>query len=197
MTALDTQRARLGDDARFELVAAAGARERQNRPVWLVGAAAALLAVMIVVAALGVLSRNRAIGALRTNLSDQAQVERMAAEWRALNELESQPGNISIGAPRTDLRSTLENLAMAAGVKTARQLSPRESTESQGAITVRRLAYFNVREQSLSSLLEWLRRATQDPATRIHGLEVESLSLKPENNAWNMSLTLRRWERAS
>jgi hypothetical protein len=196
MTALDTRRPSLGEDARFELAAAAGARERRNRPVWLVGLAAVILGVVLIIAVTGIVSRARAISSLERRLSDQAAVEAMVTKWNALSELERQNPNQAIGEPMENLRSTLEALATRAGFKTP-PFTPRETTEPQKAVLVRRYLYHQIKEPSLKVILEWLRLATQDPATRIPGLEVEALTLRPEKDTWSMTLTLRRWERAS
>jgi hypothetical protein len=193
-----SQGGRISEEARFELTLAAGARERRNRPLWMVAGAVLVLAITAIAALTGVVAHRSARAQLQRGLEDLASVEHMAAQFRALDAVASQAGQSQLGQPMQRLQSNLEALATRAGFTTpplARNEDPSPPNES--GIIVRRLNYFDVREPSLGKILEWLRLATQDPGSRIPGLEIESLRLKPEGNAWNMNLRLRRWERAS
>jgi hypothetical protein len=191
------QPGRLSDDARFELAASAGARERRNRPVWMVGGAALLLGAVLLLAVLGITMNASARADLRRQLEDQAHVEQMLAQLRQLTAAQSETGSSNIGAPMADLRTRLESLARTAGFDPPPFSTNEEVRDLPNGIRVRKLPYFNIKAKSLGVVLEWLRLATQD-AGRIPGLEVESLTLRPStsDNTWTMTLTLRRWERA-
>jgi hypothetical protein len=189
--------ARISEEARFELALAAGARERRNRPLWLV-AGALVLAIVIAVAALtGLLAHRSARSQLERRLQELAAVEHMAAQFRSLDAVAAQAGQSQLGDPIPQLRSRLEALATRAGFATAPLPRNEDTTPAGNGVVIRRWSYFDVREPSLATILEWLRLATQDLGSRIQGLEIDSLTLKPVNNTWNMNLTLRRWERAS
>jgi hypothetical protein len=189
---------RLSDETRFELSLAAGAKERRNRPRWLVIAAGLLLALVGIAALAGWVSRRSAITQLDRALQDQAAVEGMTQQLSSLSGVATQAGDQQLGAPMANLRSTLEGLATRAGMASPPVPRNEDSVpQPQAGIVVKRYSFFDVRDPSLTAILEWLRLATQDPASRIPGLEVETLRLKPENNQWSMNLILRRWERAS
>jgi hypothetical protein len=197
MSTMETRGGRLPDEARFELAAAAGAAERRNRPAWLVWGGVLLLGVVLLLAVIGLTSRAAAMRELRRAQEDQVAVEQLVAQHRALSDAERQNPNRDVGVPRDDLLSTLENLAVRAGFKTAPRSSTPRDDRRQG-LNLKTISYFQVKEPSVKAILEWLRLATQEPSARIAGLEVESLSLRPvdDRKAWQMNLTLRRWERA-
>jgi hypothetical protein len=195
---MSTMPGRLSEDTRFELAASAAARERRNRPMWIVGAAAVLLAGVLLVALLGISMNASARADLRRELEDQAHVEQLLGQLRQLTEAQSDAGATNIGTPMTDLRTRLETLARTAGFKDAPFSTNEDVRDIGNGIRIRKMPYFNVKAPSLGVVLEWLRLATQDPASRIPGLEVESLTMKPDpkDNTWSMNFTLRRWERA-
>jgi hypothetical protein len=186
--------ARLSEDARLELAMAAAARERRNRPRGLVVGALAVLLIAAIAAGMGIKSQRRAVRSLRHTLEDQAQVEAMAAEFRALSEQERAAGTQRAGEPIQNFRSLMETLATQAGMSS--RPSPTELTpDRQGSVLVRTWSY-EFQEANIKAVLDWLRRATVDPVSRIPGLEVFSLDLKPSGEKWQVTLRLRRWERA-
>jgi hypothetical protein len=187
--------ARLSEDARLELSMAAAARERRNRPRGLVFGAVALLVIAAVAAGMGVKAQRRAVRSLRHALEDQAQVEAMAAEFRALSEQERTAGTQRAGEPLPNFRTLMETLATQAGLSTRPALNEL-AADRPGSVVVRSWSC-DFQEASIKAVLDWLRRATVDPATRIPGLEVYSLDLKPAGEKWQVTLRLRRWERAS
>jgi hypothetical protein len=189
--------ARISEDARFELAMTAAARERRNRPLWMVGGALVLALVTGAAAITGFLAHRSARSQLERGLQDLAAVEHMAAQFRALDSVAAQAEQSQVGEPMAGLRSRVEDLAKRAGFAVAPLPRNEDRTPPVNGVVIRRYSYFEVREPSLSTILEWLRLATQDPAERVPGLEIESLTLKPVGNTWNMNLTLRRWERAS
>ena len=50
---------------------------------------------------------------------------------------------------------------------------------------------YEVRDESLAALMDWMNRAV----AAVEGLEVYSVSIKPEAQAWNLRVTFSRWER--
>lgn len=180
----------LTDDARFELAMGAAARERRNRPVALVIAAGLVLIIAAVVAATGIAGRASARARLKLVQQDQASVERMAADWAALD---AQAGaSSSLGQPMPKLMSTLEDLAVGRAGMKEKPKTPRTAPQPpRNGIVVTEYFYSDVRDPSLAALVEWVRLATE-----IAGLEVTSLDLTPDKQQWTMSVTFRRWERA-
>jgi hypothetical protein len=185
----------LSEDARLELSMAAAARERRNRPRGLVFGAIALLVIAAVAAGMGIKAQRRAVRSLRHALEDQAQVEAMASEFKALTEQERAAGTQRAGEPLPNFRSQMETLATQAGLSTHPALTELPA-DRQGSVVVRTWSC-DFQEASVKSVLEWLRRATVEPMTRIPGLEVFSLELTPAGEKWQVKLRLRRWERAT
>ena len=186
-------RAGISDEARFELALAATGRERANRPRTLVGAAALTLAAALLLAIWGLSSMRSARGAYSRALGEQADVERMGLEWEKLNQQESEagPGGMpGVGKPIDHLYDKMEQLAVRAGVKDKPQ-PPRANETTRGGVKVIEYNYTNVRDPSVKVLLEWARLA----AAEIPGMEVYGLTLKPDQNNWNLNVTFRRWER--
>jgi len=127
-------------------------------------------------------------------MADQVEVDQMGKEWEKLDQQEREggPGGASgVGRPITDLYSRMEQLATRAGIKDKPQ-PPRPSESTRGAVKVVEYNYSNVKDPSLKALLEWARLATAE----IPGMEVYGLTLKPDPNNWNLTITFRRWERA-
>jgi hypothetical protein len=161
----------------------------------LVFGAIVVLVVAAIAAGMGVKAQRRAVRSLRHALDDQARVEAMAAEFKALSEQERASGTQRAGEPLQNFRSLMEGLATQAGLST--RPSPTElAPDRRGSVVVRTWSY-DFQEASIKSVLDWLRRATVDPATRVPGLEVFSLDLKPAGEKWQVTLKLRRWERAT
>jgi hypothetical protein len=68
----------------------------------------------------------------------------------------------------------------------------RTPVETKGAGVQRvRFEYRAVRDEKLEALLGWLGQATED----IPGLEVFSVTIKPEAAGWLMDVVFTRWER--
>jgi hypothetical protein len=186
---------RWSEEMRLERAMAAAERERRNRPRGLVVLAALVLVVSGVAAATGVAARSRTFRELTGVLDDQAHVEAMAAEFRALAERQRTAGTQGAGQSMPNFRSRMESLARTAGL-TGALPQPLEAAPGQGPV-VTRIWTYELQEASIKPVLEWIRLATVDRANRIEGLEVYSLDLKPGPDKWNINLKLRRWERAS
>lgn len=181
---------RLSDDARFELAMGAAAAERRNRPRAMVVVSCVVLAVALVIAAAGVSARASARRTLARDLADQAAVEEMAQEWERLDAQARESGDVALGTKIPNLVSKVEEAAARAGLKDPLK-KPRVTPRSANGGTMNEYYYTDVKDPSLKALMEWLRLAT----TEIPGLEIVGVDLKPEATAWNMTVTLRRWER--
>ncbi len=187
------QRTRLGEEARFELTMAATARERANRPVSMLVLAGAVLAAAAVFAAYAVASRASSRAQLRRGLSDQVEVEARVGEWKKLAEAETANAQGGAAGKPGDFRvSKMEELATRAGMKARPNAPSTRDDKSRAGIVVFTHVYTEVRDPSLSSLVEWVRSACAE----IGGLEVMSLTVRPEPAGWKMDVTFRRWERA-
>jgi hypothetical protein len=178
-------------DARFELAMAASAHERANRPRALVAGAVVALVAAALLALWGLSTLRTAKASLRATLGEQVDVEQMTGEWAHLDQQEHDGGSIpGLGRPVDGLFSKMEQLATRAGLKDKPQ-PPRSSEIPRGGVKVIQYTYDNVRDASLKALLEWIRLANAE----IPGMELDSLTLKPDPTNWTARVVFRRWER--
>ncbi len=184
----------MGDEARFELALAASSHERGNRPRLLVASSIAAVVIAALVAIWGWSSLSASRAALRTTLGEQVEVEQMGQDWEKLDLQERDSGPSGAQGPGKhidDLYSRMEQLATRAGLKDKPQ-PPRPNESTRGGVKIVEYYYQNIRDPSLKAILEWTRLA----GAEIPGMEVYGLTLKPDPNNWNLTVTFRRWERA-
>lgn len=182
---------RVADDARAEMMFAAAARERRNRPTGLVAGAAALLVIAALAAGLALASRARAAQALRRQAGENERAGALVAELEGLRAEDDSGGLSGTGDPIPDLTlfGTLEQLATDRGL--AKPQQPNAQSSERGKITVKTYRYQNMRSENLEALLRWVRAATDE----VGGLEVFGLDLRSDAAGWSMNATFRRWER--
>lgn len=183
-----TARAKLSEEAKFELSMAAASRERANRPVGLVAGAAVVLVAGGVFAAYAMASRAAARGRLERAVVDQAMAEARVEEWRRLAE---SAGAMPTGGTGEFRVSRMEELAVRAGMKSRPNAPVTRDDKSRPGVVVYSHIYVDVRDPSLAAMIEWMRMACAE----IAGLEVEALTVRPEPAGWKMDVTFRRWER--
>lgn len=180
-------------DARFELASLAARRERANRPtLWLVAAGALLVAMLAYLAVAFVQSVN-AEKALRKEIATTQDVLRMADELRTLDRAAKDRGKAGVGEPIPDMFSRIQTAARDAGMATDLG-APRSTNEPRSSVPNvigKRFEYSNVHEESLESVLSWIDRSTRS----VPGLELHTLTLKPEPRSWQVRVVFRRWER--
>ena len=179
-------------ESRDALVSAAAGNERRNRPVYLVAVAVVLLAACLVSLAASLW----AVGTASREFSrERAAATTLASAVGRLKELEGQAGGGEKGpAPNDKILTMLQGAAERAGLENSKTLMPRPSPpENRGAGVQRvKFEYDAVRNEELEPLLLWLRYATED----IQGIEVYSVTLRPDANAWIMKVVFQRWQRA-
>jgi hypothetical protein len=180
-----------GDDLRFEMAVQAASRERRNRPVALVVLAAAALLVTGIAALIGTASRAAAAHEYQNQLEIQARVEGMLSQLAVLKNAEAASTSGAAHEAIPFLLTKMEDLAARAGL--SKPSPPAERPEPRpGGIVVKQYVYTNIRADSLTPLLEWVRLAVAE----VPGLELYQITtLKPEPAGWNMSVSFRRWER--
>lgn len=185
-------RTRLSEEARFEMTLAAASRERSNRPLGLVVVACVFLAGTLIFAGSSIASRASARSRLRAELLSQAGAEAKVQEWKRLAQAAADSPQGAIGKPGEFKVSRMEELATRAGLKSRPNAPVSRDDKSRQGIVVFTHVYTEVRDPSLANMVDWVRSACAE----IAGLEVESLTVRPEPAGWKMDVTFRRWERA-
>ncbi len=183
---------RLSEDDRFELSLGAASRARRNRPVGTVVIAGALLAVSVVFALYSVGARAKSRGGLVRAQQDQAKTDVLIDQWKRLMQAEAAGPKGGAGQPGVFKVSKMEDLATKAGMKSKPNTPRSLEDKTRPGIVTTRYIYSDVRDPELKSLLEWVRSGCAE----IPGLELESLTLKPEPTGWKLDATFRIWERA-
>ena len=180
------------DQARGDVAVAASRNERRNRPTHLVVIAIALAAAAAIALLMMVRQRNSA----RSLLANEQRVGESAVELVAqLREIKAAEESTSIryGGPESDLTpSKFSNAGAAAGLKQPPRLPDRQFQDRDMGGVHRTKWTYSVKDESMPNLMKWVQLAVRD----IPGLEVYSISLKPEATQWSLKVTFSRWERS-
>jgi len=175
------------------LLAGVAARaQRHNRPLHLVLFAGAILLVSVI----ALLVSLRSHSAARAQLADQELLAtntlKAAAKLKALQDVAGRDIGPRLNEPATQVFSRIEQAGVDAGLKSKVPLPPRPRVERPaGKQSVHTKFDYEVRDESLAALMDWMNRAV----AAVEGLEVYSVSIKPEAQAWNLRVTFSRWER--
>lgn len=180
----------LDADQRFELASLASRDERRNRPShWLLIATVLFFASLLALGWAG-LSRARA----EKSLADQRFIANATAELcgqiETLRKRSADEGDRA-NQPITQIRSRLQAIGAEAGIKGKIPL-PVDSPEIRGNAKRMRFRFDNVQDESLPALLAWLDMAVKE----LPGVEVNTVTIRPLANTWQMNVTFARWERA-
>lgn len=182
------------DQIRDEAARLAAVSERRNRPAHLLVLSLVLLAI--------------AVGALLLSLGDKGVAERRLAASRSaagditeliakLNQLDAAARSgerRAFGEQISGLIERIKTSASEAGIPQDRLPTPSDRSTGRtndNLYSRREITFAGVRGDSLPALLAW----AQSCVRSIPGLEVKDLSLNPEQNQWNMTITFARWER--
>lgn len=198
MSRMDTQGAgpegtERAEEDRLDLAAAALRNERHNRPTYLVVGAGLLLVVCAAFLVWSLFARASAGRELDRQREVATKLAAAVGRLKDLQTASTSPGAMKANAQIEDIRSRLQTAAARADVTDAAKLIPRHVAKAKSPGLQRVHFDFDaVRDPRLEPLLKWLRTATEE----IPGLEVYSVTLKPEQSGWMMKVTFTRWETA-
>jgi hypothetical protein len=179
-----------GEDARFALAGIAAASARRNRPRWIFVAAAGVLGVCAIWTLVEVVGVSSARARLRDNESQLVVVREVSANIAEIRRSATDPDKRRAGEPLSDILQRLDRAGERNGLDVP---IARESTD-EVAGTIERQYIYSVSDDSLASLLGWVREATES----IPGLEVYRISINPQGDrVWQLDVTFVRYERAS
>ncbi len=190
---MDTARASLDADLRFERAAAAASAERRNRPRSLIVVAGAALAVACGALGLAGLRWNAARAAMTRAEREVKVVRELGEEYVALRaRAERRPSGEEPGEPIPNLLSRMEALGVSAGLERPLRL-PRTSTtqRANGTQTVR--YPYTIEDVSLENVLRFVETATRE----FDRMRVAEIKVRPSGTTgWSVDVEFERWERA-
>lgn len=178
-------------DLRFDHSMAAQRSEQANRPrIYVVLALVALIGCVLAL----LWSWSSYASARRALVAEQATAARaveLAGRLQALKLASVSDSGPRANEPVDRLLSRLESIGRDAGLKNGVPLPGRNRGLTQQGMVQVKLNY-ELRDISLGALLVWVERAMDE----VPGLEVFSLSLRPESQQWVLKVQFSRWERA-
>lgn len=177
------------EDFKSELGVVAMRQEGQNRPVRLVVVAGFVLVVSVIFLLWGISRKFSADSALSTNEERTKQILALADQLDRLKAAAQERGGATLGVPIESIRSKIIAAGAEAGMKNSIAL-PTFDKARGGADAEQQRLTFDVRDESLASIVRWIETAIGDTT----GLEVYSISIKPEANQWNCKVTFSRWQ---
>ena len=191
-TGIDTQRAPLTDDDRFDLQYAASASERRNQPRALVLGAAALLALAL----LSVLFGQGALSNAKENIARERARQTEITQLIAQLESSDEQSHTQIYEHDDRAKLNIHNATKNAGLTNTTK-EPRSEVNPMGD-GVQRIKYIYDASNSLKApLIETLMDAVDTSLNSVPGLEVMSINLKLSEKEWSMNITYTRMEKAN
>ena len=177
------------EETRLALAAAAARAERQNQPKVLLYAAGLLLLAALLFLGITFRASLAAASDLKTQKRQAQETIDQAGLLKALHEAAAAAPELV--QPATQVLSRIEQAGVDAGLKNKVPIPrPRFETPPGLGSKQTRLDY-EIRDESLPRMLDWMERAVAE----VPGLEVYSVSLKPETHQWILRVTFSRWER--
>lgn len=177
------------EETRLALAGAAARAERQNQPTFLLYGAGALLLASLIFVAVSFSSSLAASSDLATQKKQAEGTIQLAGKYQALQAAaKSQPW---LNQPATQIRTRIEQAGADVGLKDHVPL-PTTRTDPQRTIGSQQTRFdYEVRDESLPNLLSWLQKCLAD----VPGMEVYSITLRPEAHKWKLNVSFSRWER--
>lgn len=180
------------DQSRGDIAVAASRNERSNRPTHLVVMAIAITAVSLVFLLFAVKSRSGALAEFAKEKKTGATAAELVVQLR---EIKSAEASTSVRYGRNEselLQSKFSNAAAAAGIKDFPQVFTRKPQNDRDIGGAHRTKVgYDVRDESMPNLMKWVQNVVRDTP----GLEVYSITLKPEATQWFLRVNFSRWER--
>lgn len=176
------------DDLKAELGVVSLRQQSQNRPVRLLVVTGIVLVVAVIFLLVGI---SRKFSADARLVKDRAQTKEILILANRLDRLKvaAQTREGGVGIQIEGIRSRILAAGTEAGLKNPIPL-PRPEQSRGGVDAVQQRLAYDVRDESLDAITRWIEIALRGTS----GLEVYSISIKPEANQWNCKVTFSRWE---
>ncbi len=176
------------EDLRSSLAAQASRAEQRNRPRALIITACIVLVVGAWFAWDGYSRSTDAAENASTQQRYSENVLKAAGRWQALQSQDT----VHVVGPMSSLYSRIESLGENAGLKT-RVPIPSTQTKPERSLGWNQVKpTYNIKDPELSAVLKWVDLVVAD----IPGMEVHTITIRPEATEWNVSVVFSRWEKA-
>jgi hypothetical protein len=177
------------EETRLALAAAAARAERQNQPKFLLYGAAALLLASIIFVGISFSASLAASSDLGTQRKLAEGTIQRAGEFKALKRTDQ--AEPKFNQPAGQIRTRIEQAGVDVGLKDRVPL-PQTRTDPQRTIGSQQTRFdYEVRDEDLPRLLAWVQKSLAE----VQGLEVYSVTLRPEAHKWKLNVSFSRWER--
>jgi hypothetical protein len=179
------------EETRLALASAAARTERQNQPRVLLFAAGLLLLIALIFVGVAFQGSLAASSDLRSQRLQTDDVIKRAGRYKALREAGSSDAAI-IHPQQNQLVSRIQGAGVDAGLKNPVPLYTAKREEKPPGMGAKQTRYdFDVKDEELPKLLLWVQKATAS----VPGLELYSITLKPEAHQWSLRATFSIWEK--
>ena len=179
------------EDAKLALASAAARAERQNQPKSLLYGAGLLLVAASIFLAISFFGSRAASSALKTQRGHAESIMRQAGELRALHEAAATEGP-KLVQRETQFLTRIEQAGVDVGLKAKIPVPTKRGPERQLSTGSMQTKFdYEIKDEQLPMLLAWMERAV----AQVPGLEVYSVSIKPDVHVWTLRVTFSRWEK--
>lgn len=182
------------EDRRHEIVAMAARTERGNQPTYLMVIALGLVGVSLVYLLIGWRAQAAADALMLAERRNAETVQTALGTLRGLQAAGTGAGP-KVSESSDTILSRIQRAGADAGLKNAVPLprtgSGRPSVTNSNKDVAKVTWNYTVKDPSLSALLEFTKRATEV----VSGLEVYSVTVRPQAGEWEMTVEFCRWER--
>jgi hypothetical protein len=178
-------------DEAGELASAAARAQRRNRPMSLVVLGAIALVVGAIIALTGWSAHRDARSRVDRAKDNAEKMLELGATLKAMQDAEAAAGGPRLVESPTNVLSRIEAAGPRAGLKKPVGVGTRSSIPDRATGWSQTRYAYNVKDESLGSLVGWAEQVTKD----LPGVEVSSVSIRPEASEWAMTVVFTRWER--
>ncbi len=180
------------DDLRSRLAAQASRAEQRNRPRVLILGAAVLFAVGAWFAWDGFQRRSDASGQAAAAQRNAEATLAAASRLQGLIASTSGQDGPEPSEPTSGLLSRIEALGPRAGLKSRVPIGSLSTKPERSLGWNQVRATYTIRDESMNAILTWVNMVVGD----IPGMEVHTITIRPEAAEWVVIVIFSRWEKA-
>lgn len=179
------------EDARLELASAAARTARRNQPKGMLLFSGAVLVGALIFLLTSVMSRQSALSRLEKSKQQAESAVQLAGRYKALRAASTASPTVQATGSQ-QIFSRLEQAGAEAKLERTVPLpKPPRTDKPPGFGSVQSKFDYTVTDKSLSAILRWLELSV----AAVPGLEINSVSLKPDQHTWTIRVTFSRWEK--
>lgn len=170
------------------------AARRRNTPTGLLVLSLGLFLIALASLFWGISSRSAANEAYEARVAQARNIRDQVASIKDIKAQSAKFRDTRANEPLKGALLTIRNTAPEKLRAALEQFPGREMpgvADNAAKLVQKKYQYSNLRHESIEEVMTWLQEATAS----LRGLEVESLTIRPEANAWQVNVVFSRWER--